>query len=253
MACEVSSGVKVVSTLSSWPRDTFLQLKVLLRASVLQSLSLGYWPAKQVAMVPELFPQDAKLVHQLVEVLKLDLGVVLLHLRNIMPASLKHLACGPWLALRCLDLSSIYLKAVEIEHLVSARILLRELDLSNTSLTLEGVKQLILSHWPLLETLAVSGNHIEPTKLWQLIKGRWPFLRSVDLHNNKVQSGDLRILRTAQWPSLACMCLTENSFNTTVITGGYATGEEYKRWCKEAEKQFKVRLQVKWSNIKVVL
>ena len=254
VACEVSSRVKVAPTLSSWPRDTFLHLKVLLQASVLQSLSLGYWPAKQVKLMPGFFPQDAKLVHQLVDVLKLDLGVVQLHLGSLLPASLKHLACGPWLALQHLELSFRCLKLVDIQHLVSAKVSLRELDLSNTSLTLEGVKQLILGDWPLLEALVLSGNQIETNKLWQLIKGRWPCLRSLNLRRNLVQSGDVRILRRAQWPSLACMCLTENSFNKTVTTGdrGYAKAEEYKRRCKEAEKQFLVRLRVKWSNIRVV-
>ena len=256
VACEVYSPVKVAPKLSSWPRNTFLHLSVLLRASVLQSLSLGYWPANQVDGLHDFDdgrPEGVKLVHQLVDVLELDLGVVQLHLGNFIPESLKHLAYGPWLVLQSLDLSSTCLKLVEIEHLVNARVSFRQLGLSNTDLTLEGVKQLILGHWPVLEALALSGNDLQTTKLRQLIKGRWPSLQSIDLHKNKVQSGDVKILLRAQWPNLACMCLTENSFNKRDSTGDYITVEESKQLCHEAEKDFKSQLQIKWSNIKLVV
>lgn len=257
VACDVSSPVTVAPEQSTWPRNTFLHLKILLQASVLQSLSPGYWPANQVEEVLDFNhakPKGLNLVHQLVDGLKLDLGVVQLHLGNFVPAGLKHLASGPWLALQSLDLSSTCLNLDGVQCLVNAKVSFRELNLSNTNLTLQGMKQLILGHWLLLEKLALRGYHLQTSKLRQLVKGRWPFLQSVDLHQNKVQLEDVRIFLRAQWPSLVCMRVTENSFNKTDDTGdfGYFKAERREQLCKEAKKEFKVRLQVKWSNIRLV-
>ena len=117
-------------------------------------------------------------------------------------AAITHFAQGSWLSLEKLSFSSSNFLTAMVTELAKANLpLLKALDLSDSSLCVHGVQQLITGSWTKLECLSldlrpgedvtvpgttplrlIRGEHDVDGRL--MMNGRWPFLRVVYVGRN---------------------------------------------------------------------
>ena len=191
--CQALGNTDVRPEAGSWPRETVLHLEFLLDKHVLQSLSLGFWPAKKVIVrgpqhstevktdpMDQLFSWDMPLMQhlyinfgfatELCAAGKYDPDESEDELSTSTPSFkpptillwLNRLSSAFWPALQVLDLSMNALCDAHILPFTSGQWpLLEKLCLDWNQLTLDGLKQLTRADWPVLVVLSLYGTGLD--------------------------------------------------------------------------------------------
>lgn len=194
--CQALCKTEAKPEAGSWPREIVLHLEFLLDKDVIQSLSMGFWPAKKVTVNnPNHSAAEAKRAHfPMDQLLTLDMTLVeelcigssftttvnadgeydntdcfdepLTVMYDFLPETvlcgLNRLSSAFWRALQVLDLSWNGLHDAHVLPLTTGRWpLLQKLFLDYYQFALKGLKQLMRADWPVLAVLGLCGTGLD--------------------------------------------------------------------------------------------
>ena len=203
VSCIAGAATEAKPEVDNWPVNTYLSLEVNLHNAVVQSLSVGHWPAFRMkgSSVINCRQAACAITHmiglELHSVQELDMSCsfsdccdceqhgVYIDVRR--RAEKSDTSAKP-AAVNSMSLGFGMLQGFDIFHQALWR-KLRRVNLSHNGLTEEFVLPIVASRWPMLEMLDLSDNKLGLGGVKQLVNAHWPLLTGLNVRRNAFNKG----------------------------------------------------------------
>ena len=205
--CIAGAATEAKPEVNSWPVNTYLSLEVNLRIVIVQSLSVGHWPAFRMKGFSVIDCRQA--------------ACAMTHMLSLQLGSVQELDMSCSFS-DCCDCEQhrvpAYFRAERRAHKLDMSA--RPTALNSMSLGIETSQGFGMFHqalWQKLRRVNLSHNGLTEEFVLPIVASRWPMLEMLDLNDNKLGLGGVKQLVNADWPLLTGLNMRRNAFNKAVM------------------------------------